>query len=515
MASLQPVARPAPTRVHPGLLCLVSDMCLLVDRAERLLIRSRRAWRRRSHPRTQLNFVGVACDAFVMSRNSGDDHARVGLVCVHGIGMQAKDSMSGDVHRTIELAVEELDGRVELIDAGYTDRADLTVRRILIELPGVECFELDIYDAWWDQLVRPPTYATVMKWLIRTVPFVVLAGVVGSMEDLSRWREQTEPNPRGRDRVPVEGGLPLLVSLVVTPLIYLALPIVVAVSRLPKKGAGLRQMFTHVLGDAWLYKSGDCDRTAIPHIASIVESASQNSDVTMLLGHSQGAELSRQVAGRTNLDIDTCIWVGSGQLPLTLLRTMTRYRVRLPLALAVFLTYPAAFTVFFSIFAPSMLLAGFLRVNGLPEAEYMALGPRYLLPFAGVILVTILILVLNRQRRVDEHDVDADCRTIAIKSPLDPVAFGPLEGREIIRYIRPSSRPAEWVSEHTSYFEKPATGRIILEAILGSEIVPNRPYQPKVARWFKFLSGIAMMLVIAVYLRVGLAELHWLSLFRE
>lgn len=458
---------------------------------------------------------------------------RVGMVCVHGIGIQAKGAMAQDVKQAIELGVDELGGRIESIDAVDRQPEDPVKHHLIVDIPGAERISLDIYEAWWDQLVEPPKFSKTLAWLVRIVPFIVTATVGSLISDFESWREANEPASQSQDRLLTESALPMLASMVVISLFYIALPLVVLANLFPKVGAATRNVVTRVLGDAWLYKSGACEARVIPYIENILEHASQDSDVTVLLGHSQGAELSRLVAARTSTDLDICISVGSGTLPLGVLRALSIRTIYVAAMIAFWLALPAAVTLMalgsFKVLLAALkplfetvvqLVKDFLEQSSSPwqVRQGPSIGESMLgvmgafAPFIVVLVIVAIMWLANRVQRNDDYYSSPTCQTIAIKSPLDPVSFGSFDEQEILRYIGPSRRVVDWAAEHTTYFRKAATGRIILEAILGSDVVANDIYRPKVAGWFKILSAVCMPIMIGIFLAVGGIELNWVGL---
>lgn len=449
---------------------------------------------------------------------------RFGLVCVHGIGMQAKGSTASDLLRAIKLGVTQLDGDVN--DWGEVENDDVLVHRVSVVIPEFEPFDLYIYEAWWDKLVDPPPVSTVMRWLFIVAPHISTAIVGALMMDLELLREQSGKNPRS-SHPPIEAGLPMLFSTLFTPLFYILSPLIMISCIFPKVGRRVRTLFTSILGDAWLYKSGICEKTVIPHIDAVLSRSNGETDATVLLGHSQGAELSRRTVIHSNAEVAGCVWVGSGRMPLTFLRVVD-WR---PWYILLFVLYSAIFPALFTWFLQKMLammvvmlaslLSTMIDVLSLSQGDRPASMDwstvmellRFLagcLPsFVAMMVMPLIFLVIGWRNSNIPADIDTepDCEVVAIKSPLDPVSFGTEEGA-LLRYVPPDSKPTRWLSEHTSYFDKKYTGMVLLEALLGSELVPYEKYFPKPPRWFKAMSIMAMIAIVVIYAVVGSYEIQ-------
>src|SRR5699024_799242 len=118
--------------------------------------------------------------------------------------------------------------------------------------------------------------------------------------------------------------------------------LLVVVSVVPAWRHRVRMIIVDVLGDAWLYRSKELDQVVLPSLQRLVRTALQNVDRVVLLGHSQGAELTRRVGlrlARQTDDDETAhresfrfVWVGSGENQLNTVRALARSRW-LPLVL--------------------------------------------------------------------------------------------------------------------------------------------------------------------------------------
>ncbi|EIU18379.1 hypothetical protein [Mycobacteroides abscessus] len=451
---------------------------------------------------------------------------RFGLVCVHGIGAQSQGSTADSVVQVIQSGVEKLGGTTDTLPAA--DCGDCVMRQMVVSLPNIDAFELHIYDAWWDRLVEPPALGTVMRWLIKIGPLVATALVGALAMELEQLREQRRPN-HNSDHPPAMLGLPMLISTVITPLLYLLFPLIVIICALPKKGQFLRDVFTNVLGDAWLYKSGECENKVIPYLETILKRADSNSNVVVLLGHSQGAELSRRAAIESEVQIGACAWIGSGRFPLTFLRVIDWSRWYGPLMWLHSVVFPLLFTWFMQrilamtiLMLMSLLTMAFdlqsLAEGRVPEGsdwsafkELMNVLLWSIPSFIAMSVVPLIIVFAGRgsSRVPSDIEIDPSCTVMAIKSPLDPVSFG-VEENAVVRYIPPRRNPATWISEHTSYFQKAETGLALLELLWGSELIEYDKYEPKPRWWMKTLSVAAFIVLLAVYLTVGTLEIRLL-----
>lgn len=455
-----------------------------------------------------------------------DELPRFGVVCVHGIGAQSQGSTADSVLQAVQAGVAELGGTLTAPSA--VDCNDCVAHQTVVSIPDVGEFELHVYDAWWDRLVEPPRLGTVLRWLMKVGPLVITAMVGALATELELMRTRRSPH-KTDDNPPVEMGLPMLITTLVTPLLYLLIPLIAVICALPKGGRHLRSIFTTILGDAWLYKSGECDVHVIPYIENILNRANQANDFVVLLGHSQGAELSRRVAIQSQVEIGSCVWIGSGRIPLTFLRAIDWNRWFAPLMVLYTAVFPLLFTWLMLSFLPmTILMLKSLLIMALdaqsivdghvPEStdwssvKELAMVLLQAVPSFIALAVVPLIIVLVSQRNSrgpSDIDMEPPCEVMAIKSPLDPVAFG-VEEKSIVRYVPPRRSPITWLSEHTSYFQKTYTGLALLEALLGSELVAYDKYEPRTPRWVKALSIAAFAVLFAIYLTVGMLEFRLL-----
>ncbi|WP_166997121.1 hypothetical protein [Paramicrobacterium fandaimingii] len=431
---------------------------------------------------------------------------RFGIVCIHGIGRQAQGQTTRDVALAVRRGAESLGGSVTDAE-GVTD-ADQGARVLDVSMPNCVPIEVTLHDGRWDHLVDPPPWRSVLLWMIRVAPFAIWLTMAGWVIDILHVQERggrTHPLlqilPAGTVMlVPIVAPIMMLLALLVTPLIL--------VNR--RLSTVARTIVSSWIGDAWMYRSDRLDDTAIASVRELVESVRQQSDAVIVVGHSQGAEIGRRVAITT--DVDTCVWVGSGEFPLGILR-MLRRSPRVVVALwTVLLTFPMVFALvltalwnglaglvgvavatFAGLWPPRMVMPAEVSdradamSRGFWDFAWSGLGEvAFLLVYFGV-AAFVIVRLANAPR--DQHQ-RPDCQVAVIKSLMDPVCLGPRGDADFVRYV-PVSRATSWWREHVAYFDKPETGKTLIEAMVGANSISHIPHVPKLGVAIHVIGALA------------------------
>lgn len=447
------------------------------------------------------------CDAEVEYVQSSTT-IRLGIVCVHGIGRQVPGQTAAEVLGAVEAGVTQLGGEFVRLPTNAGDGHGAALRASMT-LPESECYEVEFHDGWWDERVLSPKPGVVLGWVWRIFPFALWSTVALWAFDLASLSVSAS---RRQDLLSMLLTLLLAFGVIVAaPFIALALAMVSAASLVPSLSRRIVDVLSLRIGDAWLYRSDSLDESVIAEITSLVERVADDSDVTLLVGHSQGAEIGRRVAlgGR----VHGCVWVGSGESQLGMLRTFRRSRWVPPVLWSMIIAWPAAFAFYLSVSIEGLqkllgpvaiawqdLTAAGAIVSTESLKEMSNAIFRHSLyelvvqvGFLALLLVGFVLLSRLSTSPPDMHE-QPECEVMAVKSLIDPVCFGPNKDGAAVRYV-PVERP--YHLEHVRYFEKPATGVAILEAILGSEAADFERHEPYVQRWvFGLALGAAFALVV-------------------
>lgn len=406
----------------------------------------------------------------------------VGYVCVHGIGPHESGSLGAEAVYATELGAVEAGGSLTPMPDDPKAPPELT-HRTVVSVPGEEPFLAEFYDGWWDRRVPRPGFWPVLFWTLRIAPVALLTGAAGWIQD----HTQDQRNGTWNDAVVVITTASLLGLAVLIPAV---LPVLLVTAGLvPSWRDRLRLIMVDVIGDAWLYRSGTLDQTVIPQLAGITEKAAARNDCVVLMGHSQGAELTRRVALQSNAD--RCLWFGSGQNQLNMVRTLAQnpawpfimwpLLAVSPLFLTPLLHWILSLAVWFScpVWELGRSVLGWGNTEplltrsegkGPPFAEGLCSASPPALTDAAIalgLLLTYLVATLLLQRWLLRAPADAgripDVPMWSVKSPLDPVSFGPAPAGAEVRYV-PLHSKRPWWAEHVTYFEKPETGLVIVES---------------------------------------------------
>lgn len=475
--------------------------------------------------------------------SAGDEGAlTVGIVCIHGIGNAGTDKghLPSNVGHALIRGVEKTGGEFRQLSpastagadegpAGNTGADDAPSVRLWINRPDHVPLVVELYDGSWHGQVVPPQYLRVMWWAIRVLPILPLILASNWLQD-----RMSESNDASLGWGTMIGTLLVfLVGLFAAPVVFLLLALATLVSGF---SSGLRRVLRHVvvriLGDAYLYRSGSLeDGGVLDELTTLTRKVTARSQVTMLIGHSQGAEISRRVALLT--EVQSCVFVGSGEAPLSMLRILTASPFLTAAMFLMLAPYPLIFVLVvnamwqafigFLIFVltPSLGLATSViapfdapPLSGPdPLSTMMPLFWQELAALALVAAWMAASALLMRTVSRPPKDLTAipDASSMYVKSPVDPVSFGSMSEAPVRRYVPISDTPNRSravATEHLSYFSKWQTGAFVLEAIYGSEILDLTQFkQPRpFPLWTWVLAALASAGLAALLYWLGTAE---------
>ncbi|WP_159501245.1 hypothetical protein [Microbacterium sp. 18062] len=448
------------------------------------------------------------------------------MVCVHGIGRQERGQTAREVAHAFALGAAELAGKCTF--SATTDDVD-TVRAHVV-LPHHPPFDVVFHDAWWDARVEPAASRRTLGWMLRVAPFVLAATVALWVYDIG----EAFPDRRrlGEARRTLLACVAIALCLVAAPL-ALALAVLLLPFVLVRRRARRRigEIIGVWFGDAWSYRSDLLDGSAIAYVLEVMRGARENADATVLVGHSQGAELCRRVALLE--PPEGCVWVGSGEAQLGMLRTL-RHSPLLPLVLwAHALVASATFgilvasgwrllsTASIALWETGQRLVEAAR-TGSPVAvsdavvaaeaasdalfraafEFLPGG----LALVAVLSVTLVLVSLTR-RWPEDIPRQPECEVMVVKSLLDPVCLGPVKPGSPVRYV-PAAPLRRWHLEHIRYFEKAHTGVALIEALIGTEQLRLAPHTPRVPPRLYLVGALAAVACCAGMGAVGTALLR-------
>lgn len=431
---------------------------------------------------------------------SAEQLSTTAFVCVHGVGVHQAGALTEETLGAVVLGAREASGTVELLELPDDAPSELT-HRAQVRVPGHEPFLADFYDGWWHSRVRHPNFMVVLFWLLEVAPFIMLSAAGGWFSDRLR-----RAGSRFSGRLSALLTTAALVTL--TPLLALVLVVALpAAGLVPSLRHRLHPVMVDILGDVWLYRSAELDSSVLPHLCRIVRLARGRADRVTLVGHSQGAELSRRVALESSPE--RCVWVASGEHQLNTIRMLTSTRW-MPLVVWPFLL---AWPVVLHLVIGWAVGGGPLDASGEAGIQDTA-GPgiwvvalRLLAVVAGLGVYGLAVAgVLRRLRRAPDDVGDVPrSRIWVVKSLLDPISYGTITGGRAVedpqdpptpaprtvdvRYVPPHP-DQPWWREHVTYFSRPGTGAVIAEAGL-DEPVPLLPAtDPRVPGWVVALAPV-------------------------
>lgn len=464
----------------------------------------------------------------VSQQPDGSDSALpvVTLFCVHGIGVQAEGQTAAEVRTAVQLGLTTLGGEHRPSTAesavGVPD-ADEDV----VQVAGHR-LRIRYRDGWWDERAVAPSAWQVLGWMFRVAPFALWGTATLWMTDLVAIAEAAPDRPGRRDSfpVPLVAFVGLTLAIVGGPAVMLlALPLLAVALMLPPTRRWAQRILQRYIGDAWSYRSDQLDDDVIGPMRADVAAERDAADMLVLVGHSQGAEIARRVA--LTEAVNGCVWIGSGEAQLGMLRTLRRSRL-LPFLLwpyllispalitwcfmASFRLVTAVFTAFVELLThPSATISQTGDVlQSTSDALLAGLWPSTLPLLATGAVFAAMSLVAAKVAR---HPADAlqqpAAEVIVVKSLVDPVCFGTSNEHAVVRYV-PLPKKRYWLYQHLRYFTSPITGIAILEAIFGTDQLGVTPTLPTLGKRAKLLGATSAAVAASVTLIVGLSELHLL-----
>lgn len=466
-------------------------------------------------------------------------------VCVHGIGVHDSGDLARQTRDAVRLGAESAGGTLTDLAVDSAAPAELT-HRARVEVPGHEPYIAEFHDGWWDAGIRAPHFWVVLLWLLEIAPFALISGAGGWCGD--RWREAADgAGAASRAGRRLAALLTTAVMLAAVPLILPVLLVVLPLAGLiPPWRRRLHHLLVEVVGDAWLYRSAALDDTVLPRLGRLVEAAAARADRVTLVGHSQGAELSRRVALRTAPE--RCVWVGSGEHQLSTLRVVAAAGWLPLLVWPIVLAWPMVLHLALTRGREAVVEAGRTVGVTVPEAgDAGLLGGQLLAGAAAFVLATALYGALTaaavrwvRRRPADVGQVPQS-RIWHVKSLLDPICWGTVfparidpedhraedhraedhraegaedhrrrdrddgdadRGQVCVRYV-PAHPEEPWWAEHITYFSRPSTGAVILEAGLArpEPVLPRT--RPRMPAWLVALAPVVSLGLLAATAVLG------------
>lgn len=467
-------------------------------------------------------------------------------VCVHGVGIHDSGALVADVQEAVRRGVAGLGGHLverpaqteacrsnddDLAGGEMNDDGDLAdvereglnlagrelTGRAEVQVPGQDPFIAEFYDGWWDRGAPRPGFWQVLRWALRIAPLLLLNTAWLWFTD--RFSETATKSLYGF----AAAVLPAALFLALAPAAIVALPVLLlAAAAIPPWRRAVHTVIVDVIGDAWLYRSKELDQDVLPGLVRLARSAAEHADRVVLVGHSQGAELTRRAGLRLTRSGEAepggrfrFVWVGSGENQLNTVRALARTRW-LPLVLWPYL-------LAWPVFIYPVLAQLFVDVGRAWDAAGSGHpGPAVAPALASLVLAISIVAfvgagmlftrVLARPAR-DAGRLPAG-RSWYVQSLLDPVSFGSAAVRaraagpgggppEVsVRYV-PRHRHRPWWQEHISYFDKPETGEVLINA--GTERPRRRGGSsgPRVPGWLLVVSGVAVTVVLTGGYLVG------------
>lgn len=442
-----------------------SDSLARIRRLERLkAVRSKQATTRRAAKRRRESPRGV------------------GLLVVHGIGVQRHGQTVNDVMKCIEAAVSAV-GRFETKPPG-SDSGEI---RAQITIPGRDPIDLLAREAYWDKNVSAPTPRTVLWWCLLFFPvFLLQSAMAWGIRHLDQ-----SPIPEAKFSLNVfaEIGtykklfgalLPMLtawlLAIVLAPIALVVLLLLLLTHLFLSTFAqeapllrGIDHILTAYIGDAWVYVSEDQEESLVDFVSAALKRLKTERRRVFVVAHSQGAEIARRaiLSGEVPSGF---VAVGSGENQLGFPRIVRRNPGLLMAFWGMLLIYPVFFyhalVALWSDFvltARSVLESMAVLVGGAPPSLYLGQALWPILVFAAI---TFGMSVLGRKflKVPDDLGKVTSCRTIIVRSPFDPVAFGQGLADQECRTVAFPPGEKIW-REHVEYWKRPETGLAILDMI--------------------------------------------------
>lgn len=466
-------------------------------------------------------------------------------ICVHGIGVHKSGDLVDDVAGVVAAGAEDLHGRFTELPLSPEAPRHL-MSRAQVDIPGQEPYLAEFHDGWWSRSVPSPSFWAVLLWTLRIAPLVLLNTAV-------LWYRDRRVEAEGSSlRTFASALLPASLFIAAAALSVVLLPLALLIAApIPPWRRAVISGVVDFLGDAWLYRSEELDQTVLPELKNIALTAAHYADYVVLVGHSQGAELTRRVGLRATAELQAeapenlqetfrFVWVGSGENQLNAVRTMARSHL-LPLTLWPYLLLLPLFT-----YQVVTTVAGFITALGtwlgalvpwlfrgapagtFPQPDLWALI-KLLIILACVVGYILLGRFLTHVMSRPPGDAGSlpPGRGWYLQAVLDPVCFGSSAVRgsgdrraglepddEVaIRYV-PQHPEQPWYSEHVSYFDKPECGHVLIEAGIESPEPLAASVAPQVPGWVLAVSALVSAVVLIGAYWVGSWQWGLLTLWR-
>lgn len=325
------------------------------------------------------------------------------VVLVHGIGSQQRGTvLSGWVQAILDW-VEGTDGLRAQIDRVHADGDGPAWADLVLGHPaGVDTVttRVRLYEAFWADVIRPPSFGTLVRWSASILPKVVSHHLLSLV---MVWPEQSLADLSGDGwAVRLRGVMRAIAAIVLLPVMLLALTfgaaagllavaavwilgLVALVPVVKGPAKGLQKLVAASVGDTAYITTNDVQRAFVVDrvkqaIGAAIADVGPDAPITVL-AHSQGAAvtyyaLTEGTPPSRSLDLVT---FGQGLTKVE--------RIRVPLRDAWYVTLPYVMSVVTG-------LAGWWVVSrdavaGLPDAaEVVALG---LVPMLGTALLLLLV----------------------------------------------------------------------------------------------------------------------------
>lgn len=426
-------------------------------------------------------------------------------VCVHGMGTHDSGALAADALEAVQHAASTAGGRLITQPIGPEAPTEL-IHRAVVEYPHHEPFIAEFYDGWWDRGLDRPSFWPVLGWALRIAPLVMLNTAWLWFGD--RLADRSTASLRSW----AQAILPAALFLVLAPAVIVLLPVVLAAAAVvPPLRRAVHRVTVDFIGDAWLYRSDQLNRLVLPRLTTLTRTAGKHAQTVVLVGHSQGAELTRRVglrlAREQNTDDDVeraSVWVGSGENQLNAVRALARTRW-LPVVLWPYLlAWPVFLHPVVNRLLSELIRAWTFAVDG-------HIGPAALAGAVALLLAAAMLAFVAAgmffTRLVARPPSDAGRlppgRHWYVQSILDPISFGSAAVRSRssqadqvrIRYV-PRAGQAPWWQQHTTYFSKPHTGEVLIAA--GAEQPAQLTWgkAPRVPSWLLILCAVVIAAVL-------------------
>ncbi|MEO2107902.1 MAG: hypothetical protein ABGZ36_19970, partial [Actinomycetota bacterium] len=325
------------------------------------------------------------------------------VVLVHGIGSQQRGTvLSGWVQAILDW-VEGTDGLRAQIDRVHADGDGPAWADLVLGHPaGVDTVttRVRLYEAFWADVIRPPSFGTLVRWSASILPKVVSHHLLSLV---MVWPEQSLADLSGDGwAVRLRGVMRAIAAIVLLPVMLLALTfgaaagllavaavwilgLVALVPVVKGPAKGLQKLVAASVGDTAYITTNDVQRAYVVDrvkqaIGAAIDDVGPDAPITVL-AHSQGAAvtyyaLTEGTPPSRSLDLVT---FGQGLTKVE--------RIRVPLRDAWYVTLPYVMSVVTG--AAGWWVVSRDAVAGLPDAaEVVALG---LVPMLGTALLLLLV----------------------------------------------------------------------------------------------------------------------------